>query len=341
LRQFAYVGAAGVLGVLTWLVPMAIEQPGGLSSLRRENTAMWVNSAHFTSPFFGASPFMVSGTRWRVIGWGGGALVPLLPLFVLGVAALLVPLHSRFGRDKTEMPALPRPKAGKVVALALLVAVPQVLSATFLHFGKAGYALGWHGALTLLALMPAAAAASRRGVLRVGASVLVGLTSLLGARQFLVGEGMLPIRVTDVVGVYAHGANEAPFRATLGEIRRVDRDIASYKLTPDFNPARTVFVFAGADAIRYRQLCYLEPDLRLHYLTDGYDWTASYKRVQHFERDRVVEVPAGWTIVVPAAPKDELDRLTAAGQAEAVELRSGGVVWVIQPGATLAGVRLG
>ena len=333
VRQIVYVGAAGFAGILVWLVPMAFDQPGGLSVLREENAAMWENAARFTSPFFAASDVMVEATRMRTLGWTVASVLPLLPVAALGLLAIGVS-RSRFRDRSTRWPHR------GIVVLAVLMVVPQMFSAAFLHFGKSGYVLGWQGALTMLLLLPASLASRR---VRVVATVLVAAAVAFWGRQFLVGEGMVPRRLADAVPAFADGRNDAPFRTSLAEIRRVDREVDAYDDLRDVFPSRdTLFVFASSpQATLYRQLSYEAPELELHYLVDGYAWATTSGRRQRYLKQRELRVPPATDIVVVAAPAGEIDRLVREGRAMRVELASGVVVWVVEPGSTLGGVRLG
>lgn len=331
VRHYAVIALTGALAVATWLVPMAIEQQGGLAELRAQNAAMWSNAAHFTSPFFGAAPEMIETNVLRTIGWG---LAALLPVVVAGAA--LTAMARSSARDESGAGRRRRVVAGGLVAL---VAVPQIASSLLLHFGKPGYTLGWLLPVVAVVIAPVS---RLHGVRRLAGGALIGTIALLGVGQFLFGAGLVPARLT-AVGPFSHGQYEAPFRATRREIRRADADTAAYAtVAADHDAATTTFVvLAGAEGIRYRVLGHLFPDLTIHYLVDGFDWAVSSGGRQRYERDRAVEVDASKQIVLIGVGGDEVTSLAAAGRAMPVPLRSGGMTWVIDHGTTLEGVLLG
>ena len=314
--------AAGAVGVLVWLVPMAIDQPGGLRVLRRENTKLWSDAAHFTSPLFGASSRLIETNVLRTVGWT-----------VSSVALLVIPLVLCGFLGRSHLKTLTE-REGRLWRTVVAIVVVQVASALLLHFGKAGYVVGYFPALALAMLLPASRLSGRW---RGAASVLVAVVVLVQGQRFLFADGVAP----SLVG----SSHEAPYRVTRSAIAGIDTTVARHlSLGDDFPADRGVFVFPGGPGDNlYRQLSYLLPELELHFLADGQDWTRSRDRVQSFERDGVVEAPRGSDlVVVTTAPDDALRALERGGSVEAVELSSGGLVWVVlERGAVLHGVRLG
>jgi hypothetical protein len=335
VRDFVLGVGAGIVGLTLWLVPASLEQPGGFTVLRRANTELWQNAAHLTSPLLNAAPDMINGNQVTALGWTLGSAFALLPIVL--IACLYAIPRFRPSPD-SEL----RTWASRWLPWLLVVVIlPQLASAFLLHFGKSGYVLGWQPALTLLVLLPASRLGGRW---RTAATTAVAIAVVLSAQRFLFAEGMVPRRLADASPTFAHGRGQSPFPASRQQIRRIDADLRSYaSLAADFPPDRTVFVVPGGPSgIRYRQLSYLQPDLLLHFFVQDFDWSKSQHRQQSYERDHIVEVPDGFdAVVITDGPPPDLRALLESGHAEAVELRSGAVVWVVERGSVVSGVRIG
>lgn len=349
LRAVAAAAAAGVAGLLLWVVPLAMMQRGGLDAARDANAEMWENAARTTSPLLGASADMVRINRWQATGWTGALLVPLAPVAIVGaVAAIDRRARHRRARDEptpTPPAAAARGVSWVVGALAVTVAL-QAGSIFLLHFGKSGYILGFLPAAALLMLLPAARS---KGAWRVLASLCVAAASLFGAERFLRGEGVVPLALSERVPPFRARQYGAPFRATRSAIDEVDDRTAAVLAAVDQlerDDGETVYVFpAGPRAEMYRQLSYLRPSLRLHYVIGGRDWAWSRGHVQREVLDGVVEGDSRTRFVVMAwFPPASMAQLEAQGRAAEIELPgtpTGLKVWSVTPGSVFEGVRLG
>lgn len=338
-RVLAAAAVAGAAGVAVWLVPMALEQPGGLGAVREESTRMWRQAVEVSSPVYRAPS---DGIRYNVGQATGYTLAAVALLLPVTVAAAVLSRRPHLG---TSLDAPPPPARRLKVTPPVLLAVaalPPFAFVTVFHFGKAGYVLSYLPALVLLLLWPARALAGRRRLLVTGLVVLACAVSLL---RFWGAPGLLPSSLTDTNSNlwFTESRFGAPYRLTERAIRDTDADVERYlALGRAFDPATDELVFMYLNGgHRFRHAMLTLPRFRMHYLQLGFhEWSASGRRWAH-ERDHVLELaPGARAVFVVDEPRTEMAELVNAGKAEVVPLGTGPTAYVVAAGETVYGVQL-
>jgi hypothetical protein len=88
----AVVVAAGALSLAVWMVPMSVEQPGGLAAIRRAGAAQWASVAQRTSLAYHARRAAALNNAGQVAGY---TLAAVQLLAALGVVLWAVRLGQR------------------------------------------------------------------------------------------------------------------------------------------------------------------------------------------------------------------------------------------------------
>lgn len=338
-RRLAAAAGAGVAGLAAWLVPMAVDQPGGLGAVQRAGGRIWREAVSVTSPLYGAP---AEGIRYNLGQAAGYTLAAVA--FLLPATALALVLRFRARRADPE-PGRPAPGARGPgpggPGLLAVAALPPLAFVLVFHFGKAGYVLSYLPPLVLLALWPAARLGARPRAL-VG--VVVALACALQLQRFVVAPGILPLAVTDRGGPwFTQSRFGAPYRLTAAAIRDVDADVERGRaLGWTFDPARDVLVYVYLDGgHRFRHAMLTLPDFTTHYLQAGRDEYVGRRYRWRRERDRTVELPPGGRAVfVVDELQGGLGDLVADGRARPVVLDSGPTVYVVGAGPRVFGVEL-
>ncbi len=321
VRALLVCGAAGAAVVALWMVPMVLEQPGGLGAIRAESNQLYEDSMNATSTLRGAQG--AKENSLHALGVTFASALPLLPLIVFG----LLPFR-RIERDRS--PYLP----------LLIAALPGFLEATFLHIGVPGYALTYLPAIAVGAIVGAFSFHTRRALFIVACILSIGAIGYQ-TQRFLVAPGILPNRVGAATGIWddKHGA---PYPQTWQYIKAMDRKTSSLReLRGHVDPDRDVLVFVvfnGGELYRYAG--YQLPEFTIHYLDHGsdVDQARHHRHTRHV--DDVVEIPEGGSAVlvvnnVPAELQASID----AGRAHAVTLPSGRIVYAVDPNQQIVGAR--
>ena len=333
-RQVGAAAAAGAVGLAVWLVPMAVEQPGGLGAVRRAGARIWREAVTVTSPLYGAPAEGVASNLAQATGYTLAAVVLLLPAAAVALALAAFP-RFRVGSVRSRHATDSGPR------LLAVAAVPPLAFVLVFHFGKAGYVLSYLPALVLLALWPATRLAARPRLI-VGA--LVALACAVQVQRFVAAPGVLPLAVTDRGGPwFTQSRYGAPYRLTAQAIDDVDADTERYRaLGRAFDPRDDVLVYVHLDGgHRYRHAMLTLPEFTAHYIQAGLDEYVGRRHRWRRERDDRVELPAGGRAVfVVDEPREELLGLVEAGRATARLLDTGATVYVVGPGHHLFGVDL-
>ena len=341
-RLAAACAAAGAAGLAVWLVPMGLEQPGGLGVVQREGARIWREAVTVSSPFYGAPG---SGVRYNIGQATGYTLAAVVLLLPACVAAVLLARRGRaraaaLAADLGERQAISR--SGLQPPLLLLIAaVPPFAFVTAFHFGKAGYVLSYLPALVLLLLWPATGLAGRP---RLAVSALVAVACVAQLLRFAGAPGILPTSLTDNGGPwFLQSRFGAPYRLTDPALRETDADVDRYRaLARTFDPATDELVYVYMDGgHRFRHAMLTLPQFRMHYLQLGFhEWSAQDRRWRH-ERDHVLELrPGSRAVFVLDEPQAGVAALVSQGLALPVQLDTGPTVYVVPPGVTVFGVKL-
>lgn len=337
-RLAAVCAGAGAAGIAVWLVPMGLEQPGGLAVMRDEGARIWREAVSVSSPFYGGP---ASGVRYNVGQATGYTLAAVALLVPAALAAVVLARRSRravAAHAHLGEKAAPGPRLRPRVLLAI-AAVPPFAFVTAFHFGKAGYVLSYLPALVLLLLWPAAGLARKP---RLAVTGLVAGACMIQAVRFAVAPAVVPLSMIDQGGPwFLQSRYGAPYRLTERAIRDTDDDVERHlALAEEFDPATFELVYVYLDGgHRFRHAMLTLPMFRMHYLQLGFhEWTAEGRRWRH-ERDHVLELrPGSKAVVVVDQPGDQLTALVASGVATPVRLSTGPIVYVVPPGVTIFGV---
>ena len=336
-RVLLVSAAAGAAGLAVWLVPMALEQPGGLGAVREHGARIWREAVEVSSPVYGAP---AEGVRYNVgqaTGYTVAAIALLLPVTL---AAAVLARRPTPGTDLDAAQAPARSRLSPPVLLAV-AALPPLAFVTVFHFGKAGYVLSYLPALVLLLLWPARALARRP---RLVAGALVAVACAVQALRFWGAPGLLPDSLTNTGGVWLTESRfGAPYRLTADAIRTTDADVERLvTVGRAFDPATDELVFMYLNGgHRFRHAMLALPEFRMHYLQVGFhEWSAAGRRWHH-ERDHTLELaPGARAVFVVDEPRSEMLELVAGGAAAPLRLAGGRTVYAVAAGPTVYGVEL-
>ncbi|MGQ0521878.1 MAG: hypothetical protein ACT4PX_12130 [Actinomycetota bacterium] len=340
-RVLAGAAAAGAAGLATWLVPMALEQPGGLGVVREQGAQIWRQAVEVSSPLYGAPGEGVRYNVGQATGYTLAAVAALLPVVLAAAALAWRGHHHRRTAVHLAPPPAPARTGLRPPALLAAAALPPFAFVTVLHFGKAGYVLSYLPALVLLLLWPASRLVGRP---RLALGGLVALACALQLLRFTGAPGILPDGMVDGGGPwFTKSGFGAPYRLTAAAIRATDRDTERYlALERAFDPAGYELVYVhmnGGHRFRHAMLTF--PDHGLHYLQVGFhEWSATGRRWNH-ERDHVLELaPGRQAVLVVDEPQAGVADLLGRDVARAVRLDTGPTVYVVPPGVTVYGVEI-
>lgn len=325
LTAAVVTAAAGAAGILAWLVPMLVEQPGGWDRYRAYSKG-YLHILSSTSLLHGAPGHLVARNILEGLGYTFIAVATLLPLFA---AALLWRLVRR-----RSQPPLPR----EALLLLVLAVAGPALFAFLVHFGKAGYVNGYLPGLVLLLLLPCVLL-PKRGLAM--ASVLVAGACLFNIERWALKDYILPPTSGNTAGLWFTQPQYGwPYPITWREIRKTDRETRQYlALRERFEPARDVLVYVGPNGgYRFRHANLTLPEFTIHFVAPPVDsHTVKRRHVEH-DYDEVIEVPPGGRSVwVLDFDPPEMAEQSAAGLLHTEEL-SGRRIWIAEPGARLHGV---
>lgn len=342
VRMALASAAAGAAGLAVWLVPMGLEQPGGLAVVRDEGARIWREAVSVSSPFYGAPGDGVRYNMGQATGYTLAAVALLLPAAAAAVfLAARGRARARAHDDGFAIPARRRRLRSLTPPVLLAVAaLPPFAFVTFLHFGKAGYVLSYLPALVLLLLWPAAALPGRPRLVVTG---LVLAACAASALRFAGAPGVVPQALVDNGPWFTGSRYGAPYRITAPTLRDIDEDVDRYLAVGDsFDPGTDELVYVYLDGgHRFRHAMLTLPGFRMHYLQLGFhEWSAEGRRWRH-ERDHVLELrPGSNAVFVVDEPREDIAALVASGVARAVQLTTGPMVYVVPPGVTVMGVAL-
>jgi hypothetical protein len=359
---------AGAASVAVWMIPMALQQPGGIATWIRATRTEATGAAQATSILDHAP-----GGHLNLGTFAGYTLVALAPLaavallagVALAIRSLVRRLRSRAGdggagADPTSGPAGSRPWYQSKAAILTAAILPPVAIVALVQFAKGGYLLAYFPAAVIALLLPLSALTRkprrRRSAPRysrfwlVPASVAVAGVVALGAQRFLDGNGVLPQRWLKATtgGLWLQQARyQAPYADTRAAIRAADAiDTALAGLGPSVNPVRDVVVFDTVDggANIYRNAGYALPDIRIALVQpDGVLYNQVHGSLYYAKGNAVTTAPGGSVFLVASPSVPGLAPLVAQGYALPVATPrpiGGYRVWQLLPGTTILGVHL-
>jgi hypothetical protein len=326
VRQLGLAAAAGAAGLLAWIVPMVLEQPGGAREY-------WSFSRNFYKPAFETGSLLYGATwpqaRFNMSTATAYTLAAIAVLVPVAAAGLVLAAAAR-RRGRAHRANLVLVTAAAVVPYAFVMLV---------FFGKAGYVLSYLPAAAILLLWPAA---TLEGKARAALTVLVAIACLVNVQRFASAQGILPTRVINNSHVwFTQTKYGAPYPATRTFARQIDHENDEFlPIRQAFDPAQDVLVYFGSNGgERFRHGCYAFPNFRVH-LVDPADKFLCKRHRMLTEADADIELPSPNSRVVFTLNymDDEVRSLVATGRLVEQLLWTGRTVWVGGPGVTLYGV---
>ncbi len=366
LSRLVLTVVTGLAAAAVWLIPMAVDQPGGLGAWVRATRIEATGAARATSVLDHAAAGATNlGT---FAAYTALALGPLAILAVLGGIALLVrrvvpTAASRSGRPiavtDAEVEAAPgwsRPWYQSRWAILGAAILPPVLVVALVQFAKGGYLLAYLPAAIIALLLPLGALVRRRPtgdrtspVWLAVASIGVACIAALGAQRFVSGDGVLPQRwVRSTGSVWLEQPRyQAPYADTRAAIRAADAiDSALRGLGRSIRPGRDVVVFDIPDGGPniYRNAGWALPNDHIALIGPGYVLYNQLGGALYYASGATVAVgPSGSAFLVASPALPGLASLTAQGYALPVSTPrpiGGYRVWQVLPGVTILGVRI-
>jgi len=287
VREALVVAGLGLAALAAWMVPMALAQPGGISTWFRSSRVESLGAADATSVLAHATAG--AGNLGTFAAYTAVALLPLAALAAValvglagrgavralrrpgaassadtpapGVADLLAPDRSGVPaagpRHRRRPPPWARPWYQSRAAILVAATVPPMAVVALVQFAKGGYLLSYlPGVVIALLLAPAALLRARPGhrtaarVWGVFATVAVLAIGATGAYRFLTADGVLPVAARyDAHGLWLTQARyQAPYADTWSHIRAVDRiDTQLRALGATVDPSKDVIVIDSLD----------------------------------------------------------------------------------------------
>jgi len=365
-RQLLLTVGVGAAAVAVWLLPMAAEQPGGLSAWIRATRSEAAGAARATSVLDHAA-----GGPTNLGTFAAYTVMALAPLALLAVlAGLALVIRHAVGRGRAEGSGAPTEGAtapgaeerwerpwyqsrGAILAAAI---VPPVLVVSLVEFAKGGYLLTYLPGAVIALLLPLAAL-NRRADRSDGralpwvavTSAGVVLVAALGTQRFVSGQGVLPQRLLQSSGRLwlLQPRYQAPYADTRATIRTTDAtDEALRGLAPLLRSRTDVVVFNALDggAAIYRNAGWELPAYRVSLIGPGQVvYNQLHGALYYASGDTVQVGPSGSVLLVASPALPGLASLVATGQAVPVSTPrpvGGFRLWRVLPGASVLGVRV-
>jgi hypothetical protein len=355
LRAGVVAAGAGILGLLLWLLPLSLSQPGGLLTWYRATHHETVGAYHTSSLLMhntaGRTNLGVLGA-YTVIMLGSALL-----LAILGLAGILL-MRMRSAGELSSPESKPESTAEgslpwyqRTPALLVIGVVPPIGVFTFIEFGKGGYALAFVPTATILLLVPLSKCSGYRSMTRsfvlAVACVLVGATVLINVQRFTAGKGILPKTVvTHLSGLWLTQARYgAPYPETAATIRAADAsDLQLQRLQSVVRPAGDVLVMSNDQPYwsYFRDAGWALADVRVVLVARGTVLLEELHGLLYYERGGVLQLGAGQrALFLVTNVSAELEGLQRAALARPLPAGAvGAQLWQIDPGATYLGIRV-
>ena len=349
LRRLVATGAAFAAVLALWVVPMSIEQPGGMPVLRAASQEMWKGSVGQTSVFSNGPAERKHQNRVETTGQNLAAIAFLLPALLGGLVLVGVSSVRRRRAATSDESAAGRNRLvgdeGTALACILLAIVPSLGFMYLFHYGKSGYILDYLPAATLLLLWPAVHLARRNRLGAISAvviGVLVAGGGAVAAQRFLFGKGVLPERFMSGRLEITQAHFGAPFPNTRYAIDETDAIVDRYQeLGRVFDPRKDVLVFTWLNGAEWmRHVMWTMPDFWVEMMVGNrHDLSGRHLVWEKFYRPDALPVPTGGrAILIYDTPPPDVDALVRAGKLSPLHLATGPTVWIANPGTVVDGV---
>lgn len=370
-RRWSRLGVtllAGAGAMAVWLIPMGLQQPGGLRAWAVATRHEASGAAQLTSVLDhapGGATNLGTFAAYTVVALAPLALVALVGAAVLAArrvggdrSGTSAPIDAPRGFPSENLAVLPRwtrPWYQSRPAVLAAAIVPPVLLVSLVQFAKGGYLLAYLPAATIALLLPLGALVKRdddpgrlSAIGVVLASLAMALVVALGAERFVAGAGVLPSQWTRSSGPFwlVQPRYQAPYadtRAAIQDADCIDAALASFGRQVA-GPDVVAFDTLDGGPNLYRNAGWALPEARIALLAPGAVVYNQWHGSLYYASGRTVMVGPGGSILLVASPAmPGLAELAAAGQAVQVPtaLPIGGyLVWRIPPGASVLGVKV-
>lgn len=325
-RVLLISGAAGVLSVIAWLIPLSLMQPGGISAWREASGDIFEHAMNGTSAFFApwesASKNIGVVTAYSVI-----ALIVFVPALVVGLAGRIL--------ERVRLSTLER---DALVACALL-AVPSFVFAALGHWGKAGYLLMFFAGL----VVPLAVLWSQLSLRWLAAAALLAVGgSTFQTQRFVAKAGILPGALVNKGPWFTQEAHWAPFPETLTARRNAEaqtKDVLSALAEVEADSRDAVIMLDGDNGDRYAHVAWTFPTPKTFYIHHASLWTNTAQNHTwnvHAGKTRIPVDDRDDLWVITKTERGDLRQLADRGLAERVFFNDHAVVWRAQPCTRIA-----
>ena len=343
VRRVVATGAALAGALALWVIPMSLEQPGGMPALRAASREMWKGSVGQTSVFSNGPPERKHHNRVETTGQTLAAVAFLFPALAGGLVLLGVSALRRRSRPVGPDGAVAEERM-TLLCLGLAI-VPSLGFMYLFHYGKSGYILAFLPAAVLLFLWPAVHLIRRHRFGLVSAVVIGALVAgggALATQRFLFGKGVLPERLLNGRLEITQARFGAPFPVTRFAINDQDAVIDRYRaLERVADPDKDVIVFTWLNGSQWlRHIMWTMPDHWVEMLVGNqHDLTGRRLVWEKHEQKNILPVPTGGRafLVYERLPA-EVDALVRAGTVTPLPLPTGPTVWIARPGTAINGV---
>jgi hypothetical protein len=330
VNQLLVAASAGAAVICAWLVPLVVEQPGGLSTWRETSSEIFDGAAAGTSIFENWDGGIAN--MYHLAAQSLVAMGLIVGLGIIGFVYWLVRVRRLSSNGRWALVAL-------VAAI-----VPPVVFAALIHFAKGGYVLSYMPAVVVAALW---AVSLLRGKARLVISVLVACICLAGVQRFVAGAAVIePSQVFETTAekrpnfdrqglqFFRWSSFGAPYPFTADGIDSIESDLDRYAALDDFAEPGDVVVFSASNGgHRFRNIMFSNPELETAYIADNaVIWTASGRETESVSED-TLPVGTGRAIFALDGVDDDQREIL-----DEVVLNSGASVWIGRPGDTVYGV---
>ena len=359
LRRWSQVAACAIGGLVVWVVPLALIQPGGLTA--------WLRASHLeTQGQLRTTSILDHGpvAHTIILTMLGETFVALAPLAFVTVVAIggLALRRLRRSRSPDDFSAswLSHQERATVrpigrLGVVVLAIVPALLSDIFITFGTGGYALAFLPGAAILLLLPAARLIGSEpyaplsvGRLARPTGILVTAAVLgvcvLGTQRFVFGQGVLPGRY---VRVYSgawfldprYGAPEYQTRYTITS--QDAEDNAFLRLSSIVNRRHDVILMTYPDLDQYRQVGWAMPSIPVGVTTGPSMLYWEKDGLLYYPKSSVAYVPAGGRLfVLVRAIQPPLANLIQSRDASVVGQIGGFSVVRMDPGVNFGALQI-
>jgi hypothetical protein len=330
-REILQAIAAGLAAIAVWLIPEALQQPGGFGVIWHDTSQLWGNAGERTSVFQGAT----ASEQWHnIVNVATYTFVCVALLAVVIAAAVVFSVVRR--RTPDQRPERPL-SHGQVLFMLFLAGAPS-LAVTLLHFGKAGYILAYLPALVFFLLyLPF----ELGGWARNAGIVAIAFVAVANVATYTKSQGALPDKVLRHIPVVRDQSHGYPYGVTLNAVRSVEHSTTPWRaLAKVLDPAKDRIIFVDSGGAPQRQISWALPQFDMYsYGNGGVGFTFDHTvETLGNGSKRIVIPPGGRAVFVVNVIPSELVQLRDRGLIKPLPLPTGVTAYVVTPQQRVMGV---